>query len=215
MAEEITGIEDTAEAPASTEAEENTAVESIKESDDQKSDDAALTSGEEGKQADAKSDADAEAETVYDEFTMPNGVEVDEEAMAVFLPMIKEFDLDQGQAQRLVDMYTNQVVATAEAQRTAYEDRVSGWLDRGASDKEIGGDKADEALSLANKAMREFGSNSLKASMDETGVGNHPEMIRFMSRVGRAIGEDKIIPGDGMVGTKTRAEIMFPGQSAV
>jgi len=211
MAEEITGIEETAPAPAPIEAEETTAVENIEEADLGKSDDE--PPGEDGKQADAPSDADAEP--VYGEFTMPDGVKVDEEAMAVFLPMIKEFGLGQAQAQRLVDMYTNQVVATTEAQRSAYEDRVSGWLERGASDKEIGGDKADESLSLANKAMREFGSSNLKASMDETGVGNHPEMIRFMSRVGRAIGEDKIIPGDGMVGTKTRAEIMFPSQSAV
>ena len=45
----------------------------------------------------------------------------------------------------------------------------------------------------AKSALDTFGNDALKSLLVETGFGNHPEIIRFMYRAGKAISEDSYI----------------------
>ena len=48
-------------------------------------------------------------------------------------------------------------------------------------------------VDIAKKSLEAFGSDSLKSLLQETGFGNHPEIIRFMYRAGKAISEDSYV----------------------
>ena len=70
------------------------------------------------------------------------------------------------------------------------------WTEQSRSDTEFGGDKLEENLGIAKKAIDQFGSDGLRELLDSsTGLGNHPEVIRFMYKVGQALSEDRFVGG--------------------
>jgi hypothetical protein len=48
---------------------------------------------------------------------------------------------------------------------------------------------------VAKKALDAFGTAELRSLLNESGLGNHPEVIRFMFRAGKAISEDSMVTG--------------------
>ena len=53
-----------------------------------------------------------------------------------------------------------------------------------------------------------------RALLDETGFGNHPEMIRAMRRVGERVGEDTFERGgSGDAKPKSDRELFYPGST--
>ena len=71
----------------------------------------------------------------------------------------------------------------------------TGWLESSKSDKEFGGEKLEQNLGVAKGALDKFGSPELNQLLVSTGLGNHPEVIRLMYRVGAAISQDTFVAG--------------------
>lgn len=169
---------------------------------------------------DSKADEDKAdgAPEKYEPFTLPDGMEIDSEAMTEFQTIAKELNLSQEKAQKLVDLQTKREQATAEANQKAFENLVTGWLEDARNDKEIGGNKFDETVNVAKEAIEKFAPDAAKfrQMLSETGIGNHPEMIRYLAKVGEAISNDSIHLGrPGQSNTPKSAEqklypTMFP-----
>ncbi len=164
---------------------------------------------EDGGGDNAGDDTEAAPES-YADFVMPEGVEVDAALLESATPLFKELGLNQEQAQKLVDFQAAQVQAGARSQVEAFNQLKDGWVEQAKSDKEFGGDKFEESVGIAQMALNKFGTPELKELMNDHGVGNHPEMIRFMVRVGALTKED--VPGGGNAPSESadRATIMYP-----
>jgi hypothetical protein len=147
----------------------------------------------------------------YADFTMPEGFNLDETLLAEALPIFKELELTQEQAQKLVDFKAKEVQAGQKLQQETFNQLISDWGDQSKSDKEFGGDKFEENTKIAQHAVATYGTDALRVFLNEQGVGNHPEMIRFMFRVGKTLGED-IPGGEGNLVTDKgdRASRMYP-----
>ena len=165
---------------------------------------------EQDAKADTNSDEKQDAPEDYEAFTLPEGVEMDDDALDKFKPIAKEAGLDQDNAQKFVDLYTEAVVEAAETQQKVWAETQQQWVDQAKTDKEIGGEKFESNLGDAKKALKQFGTPELDEAMSVTGAGNHPEFIRLLSRVGKAISEDAMVPGKATTGPKTHAEILYP-----
>jgi hypothetical protein len=94
------------------------------------------------------------------------------------------------------------------------------WSAESRADKEFGGKDLDANLGTAKRALDRFGSPDLKRFLDETGLGNHKDVIRFFWKVGKAISEDGFVGDSGRPGKRdgplTFAEIaerMYPNQT--
>lgn len=124
----------------------------------------------------------------YTEFTVPDALRTaDGEAspqLESFKAMAKELDLSQGDAQKLVDFQAKHIVAARQQ-----------WTESAMSDPEYGGDKLDANMAIAKKAIDAFGTPELKAMLNATGIGNHPEIIRAFYRAGKAISDDSVVVG--------------------
>lgn len=131
-----------------------------------------------------------EVEVKYD-FKMPEGVEPDEKSLAEFTKFAKELKLSPESAQKLVDLRSAAVVAAKE-QHTA---TVKGWADEVKADKELGGDKLQETLAVAKKAI-DLGPPELKELLETSGMGNHPAVVKWAHAVGKALSEDAIRSGN-------------------
>ncbi len=140
----------------------------------------------------AKAPAEAPKAPEAYEFKAPEGRVFDSEVMASYSQVAKELNLSQESAQRLLDAVGPKM---AERQMAMIEATRNGWADNSKSDREFGGEKLSENLGVAKKALDAFGTAELRTLLNETGLGNHPELIRFMFRAGKAISEDRMVTG--------------------
>lgn len=126
------------------------------------------------------------------EFKAPDGQEFDVEVIKAYSEVAKELNLPQEAAQKVLDkmgpIMANQTGERLKAVRAE-------WADSAKADKEFGGKALPENLAVAKKALSTFGTPELRAFLEETGLGNHPEIIRAFYRAGRAISDDSHVGG--------------------
>lgn len=163
-----------------------------------------------GKDGGGKTDAGKDA-IEYTAFDMPEGMTLDEAVLGKFTPIAKELGLDQAGAQKFVDFYAEMQAESAKA----FADQVSQWGEETRNDPEIGGAKFDENLKTAITGLQAFASPELVDLLNNTGIGNHPEMIRFCRRVGMALREDKTVaPSSGAGRELSLAERLYPNHKS-
>lgn len=133
------------------------------------------------------------APDTYADFALPEGIELDSAMLEAATPIFKDLGLTQEQAQKLVDFQAKQVQASSQRQVDDFNQLMDDWQNQSKTDKEFGGDAFEKNTGIARLAIDKFGTPELKQLLNDHGVGNHPEMIRFMFRVGKLLGED--VPG--------------------
>ncbi|WP_250533975.1 protease [Caballeronia sp. AZ10_KS36] len=142
--------------------------------------------------------ADAAQPIEYTDFNVPEGVQLQGEVFEELKAFAKEKGLSQEDAQKLVDLGVKQsqgfntgfTEAVAKAETEAFGLPRGEWEAKAKADPEFGGEKLGENLAAAKLALDKFGSDQLRAALNKSGLGNYPEMIRFMVKAGKAISED-------------------------
>lgn len=146
------------------------------------------------------------------QFEMPEGIELDAKMAEAMSPVLKDIGLTQGQAQKLAENLAAYTKQKAEAGAKEWADINTGWVSAAKKDAEIGGANWDGSVKVAQSALARFGTPELARFLTESGGGNHPEVIRFMTRVGNAISEDRPANGggDGKGTPAEAAHVLFP-----
>jgi hypothetical protein len=176
------------------------------------------TADKDGDTNDKSEDGDADKEVAgapdkYEEFVVPEGIEINSEVLEEFTPLLKAIGASQDQAQKLVDLQLKLSQQTVDAQTKQWAEIQGDWKEAAETDDEFGKSSYDASIVIARKAMRTVGTPALGKALEETGMGNHPEFIRFFYRVGKAIGEDSLsFGGVGKGADKSAAEKIFPNQ---
>jgi hypothetical protein len=156
------------------------------------------------------------------ELEAPGGFAIDPQALAAATPVFKELGLSNDQANKLMpvaakfaaglsDKLNAQILSQVSADRKA-------WLDTAMADREIGGANWKQTLAKGAFALDNLGfpkGSPFRVLLDESGLGNHPEMIRAWAKVGRAIGEDgDFVRGAGnMRARRDTAETLYPNDA--
>ena len=164
-----------------------------------------------GKTDDGKTEGAPEA---YEDFTVPEGVNASPEALTKFSELARKHNLPQEAAQEMVDFQAQLALNDAEAAVAAWEKTQDAWLAEAESDKEFGGEKFQESIGVAKRALDAFGDEALKTALDVTGTGNHPAFLRFLWKVGQAVGEDGVkLSGVNTALPVSAAKKIFPNQN--
>lgn len=143
------------------------------------------------------------------EFKMPDGVELDKAAADEFTAIAKELKLDQANAQKVADIGAKM----AQRQMEAHAQLVESWVEQVKADKELGGDRLNENLGIARKAIDSLGTPELKELLNSTGLGNHPAVVKFALQVGKAISEDRFVAGSPKGPETDIAKKLFPSMN--
>lgn len=144
------------------------------------------------------------------EFTLPEGMALDEAALGKFEPVLRDAGLTNEQANKLAGVFAEIRAADLQASQTAFVEQVNGWLGEVKADPDLGGAKFDSTVKAAGAAMAAFGTPALREVLNNTGLGNHPELVRLMSRVGAALQEDKTAgPAGAGGGERSIAERLY------
>lgn len=128
------------------------------------------------------------------EFKAPEGMELDTGLIEKVTPVLKELDLSQDKAQKLVDAYAPYVkeqVATREKEAVdAWGKQVDEW--KTETVKQLG-TTAKEDLAAVGKILNAAGTPELRKILDDSGYGNHPEFVKFFVKIGKSISEDTFV----------------------
>ena len=180
---------------------------------DQQAQDGAAADKAAGDQGgDEAGDKPAEGAPEKYEFKAPEGQEFDAEIIGSFSEIAKELNLTQEAAQKLLDTMGPRI---AERQMGQLEAIRNDWAQASQTDKEFGGDKLQENLAVAKKALDSFGTPELRALLNESGLGNNPEVIRFMYRAGKSISEDTYVGNSTGAGVKGQPKDFNAAASAL
>ena len=155
---------------------------------DQQDSDESSVESETGEQETTKEGAPEKYEFNAKVADAPN--ELDPEVLTAFGEVAKELDLPQEAAQKVLDKVAP-VMQARQAQEV--EKARTEWAERSQSDEEFGGENLNANLEVAKSALNAFGTDPFKQLLQESGLGNHPEVIRFMYRAGKAISEDSYV----------------------
>lgn len=210
--EEIAAATEATAATESTAAtEEVTEAQKILDADDSSADDKAAAQAIVDAAADDTGNNDDVAPDTYADFTVPEGTDIDVATLEAATPLFKELGLTQKQAQKLVDFQAAQVQAGSQKQSDTFNQLMETWKTDAKNDKEFGGDAFEENVKTAQVAISKYGTPELKQLLEDHGVGNHPEVIRFMLNVGKTLKED-VPDGDGTAVSKAndRVSILYP-----
>ena len=145
------------------------------------------------------------------EFKAAEGRELDSDVTSAFTEVARELNMPQDEAQKVID----KMAPVLEA-RTAkmLEAATAEWGNAAKTDKEFGGDKFDESLATAKSFLTEFGTPEITQLLNQSGLGNHPEVIRLFYRAGKALGPDRVITGQASTGAgNSIAQRMYPGMN--
>lgn len=120
----------------------------------------------------------------YEDFKLPEGVELRGDVLTSAQELFKGLGLTQDAAQSLVDFHTKQLTEAATAPVTAYNEMREGWKTAAAADPDIG-PKAAAIKETLGKAYDTLGNPKLvadfKDAMNLTGVGDHPAFIKVLN----------------------------------
>lgn len=138
------------------------------------------------------------------ELAAPEGFSLDPAAVEAAAPVFKEAGLTNEQANKLMPAAKDFAERTAQATIDGIIEQGQAqratWLKEFDADAEIGGQNKETTLHLAAKGLDAMGykdGHPFRKAMNDTGFGNHPDMIRVFRRLGQMAGEDGFVTGGG------------------
>lgn len=166
----------------------------------------------EGASTDATEATEAEATDGPIEYTfeLPEGVTMADETLEGLKTLAGDLKLDQESANKVKDLGVEMLKKWEATQSDALEAVRTEWAEQSKADAEIGGAKFAENLAGAKAAMDKFATPELTALLNESGLGNHPEMIRLFWKLNAQISDDSLVAGNAAPAPRSRAEIMYP-----
>ena len=132
------------------------------------------------------------------EIKFAEGTPVDDALLGAFRGVAHKLGLSQTQAQALGEWWAGQAGAQAETQGNEIKGDLETW------DKELTtewGWKKDQNIALAARAFNRAVDGTdlaqpLAEFLDNTGLGNHPLMIKFFHALALKNGEDKLVTAE-------------------
>lgn len=144
----------------------------------------------------------------YQPFQVPEGFEANGERVQAFTELAKAAHLDQATAQGFVDMATDMVQDALQqavtAQQEAWQQVRQDW------DRELRRIPAEQQQDARLFLDRLGATDEFRAFLDQTGFGDHPELVRLLAKAGAAFREDGVLIGGSRAQAPSIADRLFP-----
>lgn len=113
---------------------------------------------------------------------------------------------------RVMQQAQERIAAAEAAPAQQFADRKQAWRTE-FEDSDMAGNRRQTTLDRAESAIREYAGDekAFRAALQETGMANHPAMIRLLSSVGEALVEGRMIAARGPASTPKTKAVKFYG----
>lgn len=153
---------------------------------------AALKPAEGGEQKAAEPTKEAEkaapaAPEKYEPWKLPEGVKLSDDINGTFSELARKAGLSQADAQASLD----KLVTAQQAQLQAdLKSQVDSWGEALNADPDLGGaNLLTKTMPAVQKALTAFDKSGKVAELLQNGLGVHPDVVRMLSEIGKAVGE--------------------------
>lgn len=161
---------------------------------------------EASKAVDVDTPATAAAPEADYELSVPEGIYTPEQVSAA-KEQFKALGLGKEAAQKLMDT----AVGNQQQAMEQHQQQVRRWADEVRMDSEMGGPALEATLMEAKSALGKFDKEGKVLGMlEQTGYANHPEVLRFLSSIGKSMGEDGVVTGKETVAEKPLWDRLYP-----
>lgn len=147
--------------------------------------------------------AEGENTSPLAELIWPDDISFSKEAIDEFVKLAADLHLPPEKAQQLIDFearFARQTLQDSAAQQAKWAQETQTFF----------GPKWQQEVSLAVRAADAFGGPELRALLEETGLGNHPVIVRTFNEIGKRISEDVSSGGNPSAGAdKTFTEALY------
>lgn len=166
----------------------------------QQGDQAQQTTGTQGQQQSVQQGATTETKTGAQvpekyELQLPADAALDKGVIEKTAAFAREQGFSNDQAQKVLELLNTQATEGKAASQEALKAASAQWQQQTRDDKEIGGANFDASVAHARRAIEKFASPGLKEALNQTGLGNHPELVRMLAKIGKAMSEDTLLSG--------------------
>lgn len=107
----------------------------------------------------------------------------------------KEHQLDSEQAQLAFESAEAAVLDQQTADKEMLKQSREAWLNQLKSDPELGGTNFPRTMENVRRVMTQYASPKLMKDLNDTGLGNHPELVRFVNAIAKRMGNDTFVAG--------------------
>ena len=175
--------------------------------------------GGDGQQTQGQQGSSSTAPEKYD-FKLGDDSVLDAKYLEEASTYAKAMGFSQEVASKMVERENGLVGSAVQAYmqqaQEQWDQQVKAWPEAIRNDKELGGGNFDANLSKVQRVMARFGSPALRETLNQTGLGNHPELFRLLVKIGSAISEEgMLITGANTSPSKPRnpEEILYPSMT--
>lgn len=160
-----------------------------------------------------KEEGNQDAQPAYSDFAMPEGMELDTEALNEATPILQELNATQEQAQKMVDVAASMLSKAAKKMADQHNAVVEGWrketLDIFGKDGET---QFMQNVGRAEEVVKHFFNEDQRKVLTHYGLGNHPAFFAMCMAIAEGTGEDRLtsLGGAGAKGEKTLAQTWYP-----
>jgi hypothetical protein len=179
------------------------------------------------KDGDDKPDPNAElfgAPETYEITGLPEGMEIDKAALEAVTPLAKDLNLSNAGLSKLASVYAEKVLpgVTERMQDQLQQDiaaQHSTWANEAVelvkTDPAFEGKPLKEVQQVSAKTLDRFFDPEFRQFLNDTGLGNHPQMLKGMYLVGTKIAEDTTFErGSTVPPAKSRTEKFYGPQQS-
>lgn len=216
MAED-TSIESVADAPMDSIADDAPA-EGAETAQDAPAGDGAQDSASAGEKP-AEGQQSAEKQDAVEDYKLEASEDfnVPQENLDSFTAACKAAKLSKQQAEAMLAWHKGFAGDVAKLQAQQETAQIKQWQDEILKDPEIGGSHWKAAVADSRKALNAFDTDGkLRTLLKQMHADYHPDVVRVIARVGRAMGEDRFIGSHGASSGKDNRpleERMWPNMS--
>lgn len=145
---------------------------------------------------------------------LPEGSKLKPERVEDIKTYAKAKGLSSEAAQELLQREASLVDGYYSELLTEHQKITESWKQEVVKDSEIGGEKMNENIQLAQRALERWATPKLIQELESTGYGNHPEVIRLLTRIGKAMSNDKMVSANSQTGgVKSYEERLYGKQT--
>ena len=144
------------------------------------------------------------------ELKLPEGSHLTAQDVEKVAARAKQLNLTPEQAQAELQRESDLVKSFVDGEKQKLAKEVSAWVDESKKDPEIGGEKFAQSAEVAKRVVNRFGTEAFKKALNDSGLGNHPELVRVFVRIGKAMTEDQMVhPSVSTAAPRSAADVLY------
>lgn len=148
--------------------------------------------------------------TPYEDFTLPEGIEMNSAMLEGIAPLLRRLDASQEQAQEFVDAYLTVQEAESKQIEQEWADQQVAWVDEV---KTKWGKDFDKNLVTANKGGQFLG-DAFVNRLVQFGLHNDPVILDAMLGLGARVGEGQIVTSGERPRQEKSVEYLMFGENS-